>query len=153
MKTQVKKAVKVIKQAGLKTKIPVVKKVIKVKRVSKNNFFTSFPKFEEVSGYIKKPEYLKIKALQEKNQGFNVRVLGGGCKRLMSAYYANKFKKGICNVLEIPELRNSVNFSDRAVLLALGKIEDTGSITGSIRACQIELVKGSARKCFKIKIK
>lgn len=148
---KIKKAVKVIKQAGLKSKTLV--KAVKVKRENKNNFFLSFPKFEEVSGYLKKPEYLKVKALQEKNKGFNLRILGGGAKRLLSAFYANKFKSGVCNTLEIPELRNSVNYSDRAILLAIGKIADSGSLSGSIRGCEIEKVKGSARKAFKIRIK
>lgn len=145
---KIKKSIKVIKQSGVKTKSPV-----KVVKKSKHNFVLDFPKFEEVKEYCKAPEYKKIEALQKKNPGFKIRIQGGGCKRLMSAFYAKRFKSGTLNVLEVPELRNSVNYSDRAVLLALGKIVDTGTLSGSISACEIERVKGSPRKLFRIKIK
>ena len=163
MKTKI---VKIIKQKGLKAVKPVkpVKPVkiqkpvkpVKVIKPVKPVKLAAFPLYEEVKGYIpeiKKPDYEKIKAKNTEN--FKVRILAGGALRVMSAYYAGRFNKpGIVNTLEVKEIRNSINFSDRMILLALGKIEIRGSDNQSIKAAGVECVPGSSyRKAIKIKIK
>ena len=149
---KIKKQVKIIKQAGLRNKkVKPVKLNKPVKPVKLNKpvkpIKAVFPSFDEVKAYIpeiKKPDYDKIRL--HNTPGFKVRILAGGAKRLLTAYYKGRFKPGVCNTLEIPEIRDSVNFSDRMILLSLGKIE---SITG----CEVERVPGSSRKAIKIRIK
>lgn len=138
-----KKGLKIVKQPGLKVKKPVIKKTT-VKKVVK---LAAFPSYAEVKSYIpeiKKPDYEKIRL--HNTTGFTVRILAGGAKRLLTAYYKNRFKAGVVNTLDIPEIKSSINFSDRMILLSLGKIE-------SISGCEVERVPGSSRKAFKIRIK
>ena len=140
---KIKKAVKIVKQTGMKKPVKPVK-------------LAAFPSLDEVKSYIpeiKKPDYDKIRA--KNTDKFTVRITGGGAIRLLKAYYAGAFKKpGVFNSLECKEIKNSLNYSDRMILLALGKIANhPGGDLKAIKASAVEYTPGSEnRKAIKIRI-
>jgi len=157
---KIKKDVKIVKQAGMKKPVKPVKqagmkKPVKVEKPVKLAAFISFIDAKILIPELKKPDYDKIRAKNTDKFTVRLSAKAQGAIRLLTAYYAGAFKKpGIFDSLECKEIKNSLNYSDRMILLALGKIANhPGGDLKAIKASAVEYTPGSEnRKAIKIRI-
>lgn len=132
----------------MKTKKLQKRVVVKVK--TKKTVRVLVPSFEVMKTKIDgltKPVYERLKKAEYTKAP---RFLGAGAKRVLRAFLAGRFKKsGILNTLEIPEIRGSVNNSDRRILTALNVL--TGN--NSVDVVEVSPDSKINRKAYKIRIK